>query len=195
MSEDPDEVVSSEVAGRYERIADGFGARLEGCRNGQWSWPTPCAEWTTADVVEHVIGVHRLIQSMLADGDVGADVGDSDLVAAWSEASGLMRSALRDPARASHVVATPFGEMPFEDLASRVACSDTLVHTWDLARATGQDERLDLHAVEFAWTWMEPAGERLRASGDFGPAVLPPPDADAQTRLLCFLGRDAEHRE
>jgi uncharacterized protein (TIGR03086 family) len=81
--------------------------------------------------------------------------------------------------------------MPFEDLPSRVACSDALVHTWDIARATGQDEQLDGAAVEFAWTWMEPAGERLRASGDFGPAVEPPPGANLQTRLLCFLGRDA----
>ena len=86
---------------------------------------------------------------------------------------------------------TPFGEMPFEDLASRVVCSDTLVHTWDLARATGQDERLDVAAMEFAWTWMEPAGARLRASGDFGPPVDPPPEADIRVRLLCFLGRDA----
>jgi uncharacterized protein (TIGR03086 family) len=194
MSEVSDEVASSEVAERYERIAAGFSARVEGCIGEQWSGPTPCTEWTTAAIVEHVIGVHRLIQAMLEDGDVGAHVTEAELVAAWSDSTGSMQSALRDRSRASKVVVTPFGEMSFEDLASRVVCSDTLVHTWDLARATGQDEHLDARAVEFAWTWMEPAGERLRASGDFGPAVVPPPDADAQTRLLCFLGRDAGTR-
>ena len=185
-----DEVASSEIAERYQRIAAGFTARVKGCRDEQWSWPTPCPEWTTAAMVEHVIGVHRGIQAMLDHSDVEAHVADAALVAAWSDATALMQSALRDRARASTVVVTPFGEMPFQDLASRVVCSDTLVHTWDLARATGQDERLDARAVEFAWTWMEPAGERLRASGDFGPAVVPASDADAQTRLLCFLGRD-----
>ena len=188
------EVASAEVAERYERIAAGFTARVMGCRDEQWSSPTPCAEWTTADIVEHVIGVHRRIQAMLDDSDVEAPVADRELVAAWSDATAVMQRALRDGARASTVVVTPFGEMPFQDLASRVVCSDTLVHTWDLARATGQDEHLDTRAVEFAWTWMEPAGERLRASGDFGPAVVPPADAETQIRLLCFLGRDAGRR-
>jgi uncharacterized protein (TIGR03086 family) len=138
-----------------------------------------------------VIGVHRLISTMLDGGDVEAVPAGADLVSTWREASASMLGALRDRARATKIVVTPFGEMPFEDLASRVVCSDTLVHTWDLARSTGQDEQLDAAAVEFAWTWMEPAGERLRASGDFGPAVEPPPAANLQTRLLCFLGRDA----
>ncbi len=152
LSEVSDEGASSEIAERYERIAAGFTARVKGCRDEQWSWPTPCPEWTTAALVEHVIGVHRRIQAMLEDSDVGSDVADVELVAAWSDATALMQSALRDRSRASTVVVTPFGEMPFQDLASRVVCSDTLVHTWDLARATGQDEHLDARAVEFAWT-------------------------------------------
>ena len=36
---------------------------------------------------------------------------------------------------------------------------------------------------------MQPAGETLRTSGAFGPAVEPPEGADTQTKLLCFLGR------
>ena len=186
-----DEVEAAEVADRYERIAAGFTARLAGCRDEQWVWPTPCTEWTTADIVTHVIGVHRLILTMLDGGDVEPLADDADLLAAWHETSALMLGALRNRARATKVVVTPFGEMPFEDLASRVVCSDTLVHTWDLARATGQDEQLDAAAVQFAWEWMKPAGERLRASGDFGPALPPPLHADIQTRLLCFLGREA----
>ena len=33
-----------------------------------------------------------------------------------------------------------FGEQTFESLVGRLVCSDTLIHTWDLARATGQVE-------------------------------------------------------
>jgi uncharacterized protein (TIGR03086 family) len=183
-------VASAEVADRYARIAAGFTTRLERCSDEQWVSPTPCSEWTTGDIATHVIGVHRRILAMLEGGDVEGSADDIDLLALWREASDAMLAALRDRARATKVVVTPFGEMTFEDLASRVVCSDTLVHTWDLARATGQDERLDAAAVEFAWTWMEPAGDRLRASGDFAAAVEPPADADLQTRLLCFLGRE-----
>jgi uncharacterized protein (TIGR03086 family) len=184
-------VPDSEVANRYSTIASGFSARVEAAAGDGWPSPTPCAEWTTRDIVEHVIGVHRRVLGYLPGAEADAPGPDEDLVAAWNADTAALQAALRDPALAHNVITTPFGEMPFEDLVSRMVCSDTLVHTWDLARATGQDERLDPHAVEVAWTWMEPAGDRLRQSGAFGPAVTPPPDADTQTRLLCFLGRAA----
>ena len=31
--------------------------------------------------------------------------------------------------------------------------------------------------------------DQIRFPGGFGPALDPPPGADGQTRLLCFLGR------
>jgi hypothetical protein len=37
---------------------------------------------------------------------------------------------------------------------------------------------------------MQPMDEVLRASGQFGPRVPVPDDADAQTKLLGFIGRD-----
>jgi hypothetical protein len=36
---------------------------------------------------------------------------------------------------------------------------------------------------------MEPMDEVLRASGHYGPRVRVPEDADEQTRLLAFIGR------
>jgi len=194
VAESSSSSASSEVADRYTAIADGFGARVDGCSGDAWALPTPCTEWTTRDVVEHVVGVHRLVLAMLTPAGPeslgpGTDMAGADLPADWHATTAEMRSALRDPARATRVVTTPFGDMAFAELCSRMLCSDTLVHTWDVARATGQDERLDPHAVQTAWTWMVPAGDRLRASGGFGPPVPPPPGADTQTLLLCFLGR------
>jgi hypothetical protein len=37
---------------------------------------------------------------------------------------------------------------------------------------------------------MEQMEEAIRSSGQFGPRVEVPPDADTQTRLLGFIGRD-----
>jgi hypothetical protein len=37
---------------------------------------------------------------------------------------------------------------------------------------------------------MEPIEQVLRDSGQYGPRVPVPPDADVQTRLLGFIGRD-----
>jgi hypothetical protein len=37
---------------------------------------------------------------------------------------------------------------------------------------------------------MAPIEDLLRSSGQYGPAVAVPDDADVQTRLLGFIGRD-----
>jgi hypothetical protein len=67
---------------------------------------------------------------------------------------------------------------------------DLLIHSWDLARATGGDERLDPEAVAAALEGFKPLDEVLHSSGNvFGPKVEPPPNTDLQTELLCFAGR------
>lgn len=181
---------TGEVAHRYSVIAEGMTRRIDACAN--WSASTPCPDWTVIDIVRHVVDVHRGALSLLDDREpVPAPTDAAEVVEAWLGASVAMRSTLEDEARATRIVSPRFGDMPFEDLASRMVCSDTLVHTWDIARATGQDERLDAGAVDYAWMWMQDAGDNLRASGSFGPALPPPPHADTQTLLLCFLGRAA----
>ena len=72
----------------------------------------------------------------------------------------------------------------------RFYTSDVFLHTWDLARATGQDETLDPEVCANMLAGMEPLDELLRNSGQYGPAVTVPDDADVQTRLIGFIGRD-----
>ena len=64
------------------------------------------------------------------------------------------------------------------------------MHTWDLARATGQDDRLDPARCTELLAGMEPLDELLRQSGQYGPKVAVPDHADIQTRILGFIGRD-----
>ena len=68
------------------------------------------------------------------------------------------------------------------------------MHTWDLARATGQDERLDPETCAQLLAGMEPIEELLRSSGQYGPRVRVPADADVQTRMLGFIGRNPAAR-
>jgi len=63
------------------------------------------------------------------------------------------------------------------------------LHRWDLARATGQDETLDPDRCAEMFEGMEPMEEVLRQSGHYGPRIDVPEDADAQTKLLAFIGR------
>ena len=68
--------------------------------------------------------------------------------------------------------------------------SDVIVHTWDLARATGADETLDDELVEAAWTILEPQKETLQASGLYSFPVPVDENAPLQTKLLALTGRD-----
>ena len=79
--------------------------------------------------------------------------------------------------------------MPLEQMVGRIMCSDVLVHTWDLARATGQDETLNAEAVEGTFSGLKPMDAMIRQPGIFGPKLESPEGADLQTQMLCFLGR------
>jgi uncharacterized protein (TIGR03086 family) len=88
-----------------------------------------------------------------------------------------------------NVVGTPFGEMPGETFA-RLLVFDLLMHSWDLANATGQqlDVPSDLVAAVdgFARVALTPD---LRGPGTFGPEVEPPEGASQLDRLAAFSGR------
>ena len=81
--------------------------------------------------------------------------------------------------------------MPLEQLIGRLMTTDVLVHTWDLARATGQDETLDADAVSHAYSGLLPMDGMIRMPGVFGAKLDTPADAPEQTKFLRFLGRPA----
>ncbi len=114
---------------------------------------------------------------------------NGDLPAQWSEANAALLDAVRDPARADSEVQAFAGPAPFRELVGGLACSDTVVHTWDLARATGQPEALDAGAVEHCAGVIAGFGEAMRRPGGFGPPLDCPADADAQSKFLHFTGR------
>lgn len=181
----------SDVADRYRRVADGFSWRVAGVRPDQWSSPTPCEDWDVRALVAHVVATQGRVLANVTDEPPAEPDPSGDLAAQWSAASAGVVATLDDPERSRQVVGGMFGEQSFESLVGRLLCADTLFHTWDLARATGQDERLDEDAVAAALTSLEPIDDAIRRPGGFAPKVDPPPGADAQVRLLCFGGRQA----
>jgi len=83
------------------------------------------------------------------------------------------------------------GPMPLEQMLPQLVCMDMLVHTWDLARAVGGDDRLDEEFVQQAYETLKPMDTMIRQPNLFGPKLDPPPGADVQTEFLYFLGRRA----
>lgn len=181
----------TEIADRYAALVAGFASRLDGTGPDAWANPSPCAEWTARGVAGHVVGIAQRMTATASgapapEGDPGPD---EDLSALYKEATTAVLAALSDPAVAERLVPSPFGEMPFEQLIGRLIATDTLVHTWDLARATGQDERLPPEAVSGAYAGLKPLDEMIRMPGVFDAKLTPPDGADEQMEFLCFLGR------
>jgi len=182
----------SEVSQRYRTVADGFEAKLFGVSAERWWSPSPCTEWTARDIAVHVINTHRRVRAALGDVSFEEVDPDSDLGAEWTSATEAVRDALDNQSLATKTVGGQFGEQPFESLVGRLLCADTLIHTWDLARATGQDDRLDKEAAEKALEFLTPIDEAIRRPGGFAPKLDPPAGADVQVRLLAFTGRATE---
>lgn len=176
-----------DIVNLWSRVADGFGARLDAIANDQWDDPTPCPDWNVRELAHHAIGSQRLLPARLG---VEIDAPDDDPKAAWPATRDAALTAFQKPGVLEQKVEMPFGEMTVGQMLTNVAVGDLLIHSWDLARATGGDERLDPDAVATAYEGLQPLDEFLHSTGNvFGPKVEPPPGADLQTQLLCFSGR------
>jgi uncharacterized protein (TIGR03086 family) len=96
-----------------------------------------------------------------------------------------------EPEAAATLVDGPTGKMPAGEIIGGFVTMDLLVHTWDLARTIGADERLDEDSVRRAYEGLKPMDAMIRQPNVFGPKLEPPIDADLQTEFLYFLGRRA----
>jgi hypothetical protein len=67
---------------------------------------------------------------------------------------------------------------------------DVLVHTWDLARAVGADDRLDPAWCRLFYAGLPADPQALTSSGMFKAPVAVHGESDAQAKLLARLGRD-----
>jgi uncharacterized protein (TIGR03086 family) len=181
----------SEAIDRYQLVATGFDRRVRAAPADKWNAPSPCEGWTARDVVAHVVRNHRSIAAAATGSEATEMTDDEHPVGAWSDAYERMLTLSKDPDALAKPVNGPAGPTPLEEALGSLVSMDTHIHTWDLARALGGDERLDPEVVRFARQMLEPMDAMLRRPGVFGPKLDPPPDADEQTALLYFLGRRA----
>ncbi|QFR01287.1 TIGR03086 family protein [Streptomyces phaeolivaceus] len=181
---------------RHAEAQDLFGARVHAVRDDQWGSGTPCAEWSVRDLVNHLVSEQLWVPSLVRDGCMIEEVGDTfegdllgpDPAVSWDTAAHSAREAFGAPGALERTVHLSYGDTPATAYCAQMV-ADLVVHTWDLARAIGADERLPGVLVRFAAEEIAPYAGELEKSGLFGAPVEPPARADAQTRLLCLLGR------
>ena len=171
---------------------------VNGIEPSQLDLPTPCAEWDVRGVLNHVTGGADMFATCVNDGMISDErlvellAGDNlgaDYKHSFEAASKRAISAFEQPGSSDKMVKLPFGEMP-AGVAMRIAIFDVTVHTWDLAKATGQSTALDPEVLGAALEiGRQMIGQEMRDGGMFGAEVTVPDEAPLQDQLAAYAGR------
>jgi uncharacterized protein (TIGR03086 family) len=154
---------------------------------------TPCQGWDVSALAYHMIGTcatfTAALQEAAGSGQSTPDVG-FDLAAAYAEISDAVMTEWRAPGALDRTIKVGFGPAP-ASFAIWLLIADQMLHTWDLAKATGRPytmpEDLSTTILTFMHKNLRP---EMRGPGKaFGPEVLCPEDAPIQDRLAAFSGR------
>jgi uncharacterized protein (TIGR03086 family) len=180
----------SETADRYRRLSAQFAERIAGVPDTAWDDPTPCEEWTVRALVRHVVDSQGIFLDRVGIAAPVVDVA-ADPEGAWRTTSATVQAELDDPERAAAPFEGFMGPTTLEESIDRFVVLDLIAHGWDLARATGQDERIDPDDLSRLDRGARSFGEIARSPGVFGEEIPVGDDADDQTRVLAYIGRRA----
>jgi uncharacterized protein (TIGR03086 family) len=174
----------------YRRATDDAAAVLRTVGPDQLARPTPCAEWSVQDLMDHLTASTEYLLAALA-GRPPASSSSTD-AADFERGASAVVSGLAEPGALERVCLSPLGfEWPVAQ-AVVGTIMDTLIHTWDLATATGQPVVLDPALVAMCVdVFLPDMPERGREAGIVGAAVPVAEDADPAVRLLAAMGRRA----
>ncbi len=155
--------------------------------------PTPCANFTVHDVLDHMI----VGGSTFAYAFRGEDAPEINAPPVYGRVPAAelhtamddLLAAVKSNGAIERTIAAPFGDVPGEVFARFVAF-DGLVHCWDLATATGLSFELPDNVIgavdEFARAALSPD---MRDGDTFKEESAAPDDASRLQRLVAFSGR------
>lgn len=162
----------------------------------QLDQPTPCANFTVAGVLEHMIGGASAFAPAFR-GDVAAATAappTGTVQQRFRTAMTELLEAVHSPGAQERVIPAPFGEMPGSVFARYVAF-DGLIHGWDVTTTVGQPyEPADALVAEvdaFARDLLKP---QMRDGDTFAAETEAPAGSSRLERLVAFSGRQVPAR-
>ena len=172
-------------------------------RPDHYANPTPDADWTARDLVEHMITELSWLPDLLEGQTIG-EVGDkydadfiddtvSDLSVVWQNAADRADAAVLDvdPEEVAHL---SYGDVSVENYLEQAA-SDQLIHAWDLAEAIGMSVVFDVDVISVVTAYANRNQSNMAGSGMFGAPLSVDATATAQTKLLALFGRSTRWAE
>lgn len=166
--------------------------------SGRLDDPTPCSEWTVAQVLFHAAGDQHAWASVIGSGSLPAydpfnpprylEEGVAVAVAKAIEAATAAWAGVDPTVQYVHTPLPPVPTMEPE-LAAAACALDAAVHAWDVAVATGQPSPLTEALAKQLMPAARATAEPLR--GFAYAAALAEQDGDNTAEaLLRYLGRD-----
>lgn len=182
-----------ELVDHWKAALAAFSERVAQVGDDQWTAATPCPDWNVRQLVDHVADWQRTTVGQLEAPDgIDTPLGD-DPAAAWLQIRAALEATVDAPGALEQTMQSPWLTAPAAEMMLLPAI-DLMFHAWDLSRAIGVDDTLPEATAMACYEIMQPFDDAIRVSSGQYPAgyadkIEPPPDADAQTRLLCFGGR------
>ena len=188
-----------DVLDLHDRARASTARIVTGVEPGQLGLATPCVEWDVGAVLGHLVGGNRLFAHLAAgnrmEGPLLADpvalraLATDDPAGAYEETARMVAEIWREPGALERTVPMPFGPVP-GPFAVTLHFVDTLVHGWDLARATGQDTHLDPEVAGAALAFArENLPGAMRGPGRPFGLEVPTTSTSVGDRLVAFMGR------
>lgn len=205
----------------YLKAILGFDAVVQRADPLRWGDASPCEGWVARDVVNHMVFMADMVAGMasgkpaVVEGDVGIPapgapgrvlrsdlleilagplIGpDDDPGAVWAEHRDALLDVVSDSTDLDRETLGVWGHTTTEAFLP-MAGGDAVVHTWDLARALGQEPVIEPELAQAAldgWLEAESAGLPVRQPMILGEAVRDC-GGDPLSALLAFTGRDVD---
>jgi uncharacterized protein (TIGR03086 family) len=184
-----DVALLKQAVGELNRVVDNV-------KPEQLGDPSPCADWTVRDVINHVTAGGKMFKHVAEGGAMDESVmqlfatdhlGD-DYKRSLRDASDAAVAAFDQAGMMDTTLHMPMGDMPGA-AAANIAVYEIVTHACDIARGTGQsvdDTELVERALATGQGFLQP---EFRTPGFFDPEQPAPAGASASDRLLSFGGR------
>ncbi|MEU6576629.1 TIGR03086 family metal-binding protein [Streptomyces sp. NPDC046805] len=183
----------TELQVAIRECADALAATAVGVGETQLENPTPCAEYTVGQLVDHLGGA---LQASARAARKEAQPGDASTAPAVSpkglaDAADQAAAAWARPAAYDGTTEFGPGEMPALFAAS-ITLQELALHGWDLAQATGQSFVIDEATGRVVLGVVGQLAEAARSRGGYAEPVPVPADAPPFERALATSGRNPE---
>jgi uncharacterized protein (TIGR03086 family) len=175
-------------------------ALLLGVDDDDLAGPTPCPDWDVAALLDHLMGLsHAFTQAARKRTDPsggGPEPSAQHLPPHWRSRLPVLleelATAWKDPYAWTGTTQAGGVVMPATAIGM-VAMNEVIMHSWDLAMATGQEYAADPRTLEVLIEFLS-EGPAEGTPGMFGPRVAVDDEATFLDLALALAGRDTHWR-